>query len=683
MANRYWVGGSGTWNTVSTTNWSTTSGGAGGASVPGEFDSVFFDRTGPYTVTLTGNLFCNDITVSVGVVTFANGTSPFLGVYGSMTLLAGTVWSTTAEVSFRASTSGKTITTNGVSISGKVGFASSSGSWTLGSALNARQVTLGSGTVNTSASNYAVTIGVDGFSQSSGTLTLNASTVTCSGGWSVSGGTFNAGTSTINLSASFITFYGGGKTYSTVSFTRTASNAIVVIYDVNTFTNLSFPAKTPTGVRPINFGANQTITGTFTVTAGANATIRTAVFSDTFGTTRTLTCAAVSLTDVDFRDITIAGAAAPASGTRLGNCYGNSGITFTASKTVYWNLAGTNAWEATAWASTSGGAPAANNFPLAQDTAVINNAGAATQINFAQTYYMPAINASSRTTAVAISVDSGVEMYGSLTSGSGCSFPGGSSITFAGRTTLTLTSAGKVFGNPFIINNLTGTVTLQDALTTSSSNLFAINLGSGTFNANGFNVTLSGASSAVYIGGSVTRTLNVGAGTWSIAGSNPNWAWTTDGGTSLTVLGAGTVSFTSSSSKLFIGGGLSYPFTLNQGGAGALTIQSSNTFNNITNTYGSTGATSIRFTAGTTNTFTNWNASGTSGKLLTISSDTAASHTLSKSTGTVNANYLSLSYSTATGGATWNATDSVNGGNNTGWNFISSVLPSSMLMFFN
>jgi hypothetical protein len=59
--------------------------------------------------------------------------------------------------------------------------------------------------------------------------------------------------------------------------------------------------------------------------------MRTFVRSNTIGTTRTLTCAAVaSLTDIDFRDITIAGAAAPVSGTRLGDCKGNSGITFDA-----------------------------------------------------------------------------------------------------------------------------------------------------------------------------------------------------------------------------------------------------------------------------------------------------------------------------------------------------------------
>ena len=70
MANRYWVGGTGTWNTTSTTNWSASSGGASGASVPTAADSVFFDQAGTYTVTLTGALTCLDFTHSAGAVTF-------------------------------------------------------------------------------------------------------------------------------------------------------------------------------------------------------------------------------------------------------------------------------------------------------------------------------------------------------------------------------------------------------------------------------------------------------------------------------------------------------------------------------------------------------------------------------------------------------------------------------------
>ena len=44
MANRYWVAG-GTGNYNSTTNWSATSGGASGASVPTTVDAIFFDAS--------------------------------------------------------------------------------------------------------------------------------------------------------------------------------------------------------------------------------------------------------------------------------------------------------------------------------------------------------------------------------------------------------------------------------------------------------------------------------------------------------------------------------------------------------------------------------------------------------------------------------------------------------------
>ena len=59
MANRYWVGGTGTWDSSNTANWSTASGGAGGASVPTtSSDNVFIDaNSGTGTITVqTGTL---------------------------------------------------------------------------------------------------------------------------------------------------------------------------------------------------------------------------------------------------------------------------------------------------------------------------------------------------------------------------------------------------------------------------------------------------------------------------------------------------------------------------------------------------------------------------------------------------------------------------------------------------
>jgi len=64
-ANRYWVGSIFTnWNNI--LNWSATSGGLGGASIPGTGDAVIFDNGG------TGS--CNiDVTVSVASFTVNTG----------------------------------------------------------------------------------------------------------------------------------------------------------------------------------------------------------------------------------------------------------------------------------------------------------------------------------------------------------------------------------------------------------------------------------------------------------------------------------------------------------------------------------------------------------------------------------------------------------------------------------
>jgi hypothetical protein len=69
MADRYWVGGAGTWDTSSTANWSATSGGAAGASAPTSSDNVFFNQASTYTVQASGGN-CQNITVNAGTVTF-------------------------------------------------------------------------------------------------------------------------------------------------------------------------------------------------------------------------------------------------------------------------------------------------------------------------------------------------------------------------------------------------------------------------------------------------------------------------------------------------------------------------------------------------------------------------------------------------------------------------------------
>ena len=69
--------------------------------------------------------------------------------------------------------------------------------------------------------------------------------------------------------------------------------------------------------------------------------------------------------------------------------------------------------------------------------------------------------------------------------------------------------------------------------------------------------------------------------------------------------------------KTFAGGGATYPYTLNQGGLGTLTITGANTFTNISNTV---QPTTIIFPASETTSVQNFTVSGTAGNLVTLNS---------------------------------------------------------------
>src|SRR5882672_9078928 len=77
MADRFYVGGTGNWNT--TGSWSTTSGGASGASVPGSSDNAIFDSaSGSFQCTVNTNASCNNLDL-----TSANSTNCILILFAS------------------------------------------------------------------------------------------------------------------------------------------------------------------------------------------------------------------------------------------------------------------------------------------------------------------------------------------------------------------------------------------------------------------------------------------------------------------------------------------------------------------------------------------------------------------------------------------------------------------------
>lgn len=630
MADRYWVGGTANWDGTAGTKWATTSGGAGGASVPTSADDVYFDAaSGSVTCTVSATANCLNLNFTGFTGTFSMANT--LNVYGSCTLSSGmTFGATGSAIQMLAESGSRTFTSAGKTI-GPVRFGglTTGATFTLQDALvSSGTLTVALGTFNTN--NYNVTAtSLASSNTNARTINLGSSTVTLSSGTAVTfttstNLTLNAGTSQITCTGSSVTFAGGGQTFYNVSFTGTSGSAHG-IDQANTFNNLTIAGRSSAGVLAIILSSNQTINGTLTLSATSNATIRGFVRSDTIGTTRTLTCNAVaSLTDIDFRDITITGSAAPVSGTRLGDCKGNSGITFDAGKTVYWRNATSANWGATAWSFTDGGTADVTAFPLAQDTAIIPsgypNSGQIVTINAA--YNIGTIDMSARTSnTMTLACFQAPAIYGNWINGTGTTLSGTGTLTFAGRGSQTITSAGKTFTQLVAINTPTGSVTIQDAIIISPANSSALNIISGTFDANSYNVTLStGAVNSNYTS---VRTIAFGSGTWSLGRATTAFDCST--ATNLTVTGTGTISLTSSSSKVFNGGGIqSYP-VLNQGGVGILTVTGSNKFIGLTNT----AIGGIRFTASTTNEFTTtFDIDGASGNLLELRSTTTSAQAI-------------------------------------------------------
>jgi hypothetical protein len=683
------VGGTGNWS--STANWSTTSGSGSGAAIPTSLDAVNFNsgsNATAYTATIDAGVTiarCASFTMAGPASGNANvaGTVP-IAFHGNVSFAATGITRTYTGAINWAGNSSYTFTTNGLTLSSTITVTGIGATWTLGSALNngVSGITVTYGSFSTSASNYSVTTGtffsnntnVRSVSFNGSTLNLSSNPINFNAFVNL---TFNAGTSTILASLAGATLTGGGQTFYNVSFTSTASTSIAIT-GANTFNTLSFAGQTTVGINTVTFGANQTI-GTLTLNAGTAAAYRTFLASDTIGTQRTLavTTLTAGAADIDFRDIAVTGTTL--TGTRFGDCKGNSGITFDAAKTVYFRQALSANWGVTgsgSWSLTNGGSQVATAFPLAQDTAVFPaaypTAGSTATVN--ANYNIGTIDMSARITDN-MTLATGTTtpaIYGNWINGANTSLTGTGAMTFAGRGSQTITSAGKTFTQLFTVDSLGGSVTLQDALT-----VVTITLTKGTLDANIYNVTFSSGSSSLNSSGSLTRTLALGSGTWTVIASGGT-AWSTNTITNLTITGTGTINLTSASAKTFNGGGANYSgITLNQGGAGALTISGNNTFKDITNTYSATGASTINLGA-TTTTLTQFTGTGAAAKLLTLSGTSAASPaTLILSSGTVTTpDYLSISnvraYSLS---STWYAGNNSTNLGSLGWIFAAYVPP--------
>jgi hypothetical protein len=689
MADRYWVGGTASWDGTAGTKWATSSNGTGGASVPTTADDVFFDAFSTGTCTIaTGNTGAKSINCT-GFTGTITGTAA-ISVAGSITLVAGQTYTHVGTVTI---TGTGTLTTAGKTFGGLT-VDGSGITLTLGDALavTGRTITVTLGTFNTA--NYNVTCAAIVSNNSNvRTITFGSSTITLSTTGraidfrTVTNLIFNSNTSQINMNQSNVLFDAPSQTFYNVSFTSAATDGNRSILSANTFNNLTLtPPTGNTGYVNLILAANQTINGTFTC-SGNSVTNRTFIRSDVVGTTRTLTVATLSANDCNFRDITIAGAAAGTAPTRAGDCDGNSGITFPSSKTVYWNLSGSQSFAATGWATTSNGTPAVNNYPLPQDIAIFTDSGAAGTITCGDAVggTLPQIDLSARTSAMTFDffATAGREIYGSFINSANAAVTlawfGNGALTFRRRSAVTFDTANRTFvGSGIVIDAPSGTVSLGNNTTLNGS----LTLTRGTFNGNTYNVTCTTFSS----NNSNTRTLTMGSGTWTLSGTGTVWNLATTTNLTFNKNTANIVlSNTTTTARTFAGGGLTYNNLTIGGSTGTstLTITGTNTFDTLAST--KTVAHTIVFPNVTT-TVSNWTITGTVGNLVTLSRTGASgTFTLAKSGGGVisGVDYLSISNSTASPTNTWYAgANSTDGGGNTNWLFTVAPTPTANGNFF-
>jgi hypothetical protein len=686
----YWVGGTGDWS--DTARWSLSSGGAGGEAVPRSMDDVVFDSSSNatgYTATvtqITGGNRLKSLTISgpaTGNLTLA-GTVELI-IHDDITLPAtGLTRTYTGTITLSSSQTGRTFTSNGVVLAAPLTVNGVGCEWTLADALNIgtggsgneRSLTVTNGSFDTG--NYNFTGGLlASANNNKRSIIFGSSTVTLSRNFGqINFGTtennradltFNAGTSTINVLGTVLSFSstinGNNQTFYNFSISEDGD---VFLNGNNTFNNFTLERVSGRPAAILILSGNQTVNGTFTA-ADTNALTRPFISSDVLGTTRTITAATFSADDCNFRDITLAGVAAGTAPIRANDLGGNSGITFPAPKTVYRVGTGTSWAASSSWALTSGGSGSDDNFPLAQDTAIINDDTALTG-TLSLSGNLPAVDCSTRTTGITLNFGSTSSWYGSLTLSSAITVTATGTQTFASRSrTMTLTSAGKTLTFPITVNAVGGTFELGDAMTMSN----AITHTQGTLNANNYNLTTTTFAS----NNSNTRTLAVGSGTWTISGSGTS-AWTAATSTGLTVTGTGVIKLTSASTKTFVGGGVAYTnITLDHGGTGALTISGNNTFKNIINTSG--GATTISLAA-TIQRVSQWTGTGASGSLLTLQGTSTTSPAILVLTGLTapNVDYLSINnvaaYSLTD---TWYAGTNSNSTAMLGWYFQAATPP--------
>lgn len=593
--------------------------------------------------------------------------------------------------------------------------ASGGGVVTLGADLNVQSLTMGAFTGTFNSSTFAVTLQT--FSCSgTGTRTLNMG----SGQWTITG---NATTVWDITTITNLTFTKGSLpvifNYSGSSGTRTIINGAITPFQLSSAIDVSITAGTDalsitntrlghlifTGFNGTLQGGTRVIYGNLTISSGMTWLSGTPIttFAGTSGT-QTITTNGVALNSpltidgvganvvladslnmsgASDRTLTLTNGTFDASGFNV-----TCGLFSSSNANIRTLTMGSGTWTLTGSGATIWTTNTSTNMTLNTGGDIVcNYAGSTGTRALAMTKLVGNIRVTAGSDICSVS---GIICNNLDLTGFTGTFAGASSLnvagnfdigtatasTFTGTTTFSATSGTKTIRTngitlnaPITFNGVGGTWTLSDNLTIGSTR--TLTLTNGTFNANNKNVSCGLFASS----NSNTRVLTMGSGTWTITGTGTVWSFATVTGLTYNV-GTSTViiSDTSASSKTIASPSSPvafYNLTIIGGGSGAIiwTGVASRAINTLT----ITGPKTIQWSAGGTYVVADWNVQGSSGNNVVFNSTTPGStYTFSKASGLVDVRYVTIQDSIATGGAYFQATNSTDSGNNSGWNFVTA-----------
>jgi hypothetical protein len=423
MASRFWVtGGTGNWN--DTSNWSATTGGASGASVPVSADTATFDASsGSGTVTLDISPVIQAINCSGFTGTLAFGTNT-ISLNSTGTIFTGattmTVTGTPLIICTNSSATSRTL--------------SSGGAVTEANSISIR-ITAGTGTVALGTSSYRNLDFTDGTNPTGYAGALSSSTVTVFGDFKASTGmTVTAGTGVLSFAAT-----SGIKTINTagVTFDRPFTfNGVGGTFQLQAaLTSGATRACTLTnGTLDLNG-----YTATFGSVSSSNSNVRTFAFGSTGKFVLLNTAATVWTTSTA------------------------TNLTLTGSKTVEVTGAGLSGQTRVISSSSVSAGGTILNAPSFYVKAGADTLDLASSARVFTTLDFTGFSGS-------IAANATLNIYGDLVLSTGMTITGGiSAWTFVATTLQTITTNGKTIDNPITFNGVGGTWAMQDALTLGST----------------------------------------------------------------------------------------------------------------------------------------------------------------------------------------------------------------------